>query len=193
MGRRPKYDRKSIVDAVIALVAQGGPKAATIGAIASRLGAPTGSIYHRYRSRELLLAEIWLALVEEFQEGLLSQLEGQDVEEAAVEAALFVPRWVRQRPTESRLLLLHHRNDFVKSTWPDEVKERAARLEPQLNGGLKRYCRRRYGDESDSNLMRIHFAVLDVPYGAVKPYAQAHGVPPPQLDELIRKTCQAVL
>lgn len=193
MGRRAKYDRDSIVEAVIALIAKGGPKAATIGAIASRLGAPTGSIYHRYRSREHLLAEVWLTVVEQFQDGLVSSLEGDDVEEAAIEAALFIPRWVRQHPTESRLLLLHHRNDFVKSSWPEEVKERAARLEPQLSDGLRRYCRRRYGDESEANLLRLHFAILDVPYGAIKPYAQADSFPPTQVDEWIRKTCQAVL
>ena len=67
MGRRARFDRDQIIESAMRLIAEDGPGAATIAAIAGRVGAPTGSIYHRYSSRELLLADIWLTVVEAFQ------------------------------------------------------------------------------------------------------------------------------
>jgi hypothetical protein len=60
MPRLPEYDTDQIVRAAGRLIASSGPGAATIGAIARAVGAPTGSIYHRFRSRDVLLAEVWL-------------------------------------------------------------------------------------------------------------------------------------
>ena len=97
MGRNAKFDRDGIVAATLALVAEAGPKAATIAAIAGRLGAPVGSIYHRYPSRELLLAELWMSVVEGYQDGFVAALEGDDAVEAAGASALYMPRWVRSQ------------------------------------------------------------------------------------------------
>jgi AcrR family transcriptional regulator len=193
MGRRPKYSRATIEAAARAVIADRGVAGATINAIAAEIGAPTGSIYHRYRSRELLLAELWLASVEQFQSGLLAELERDDVIEAAIGAAQFVPHWVRGQLNEARLLLLHHRRDFVAGDWPDEVTSRASKLEPQLFTALRRFCRRRYGNVRKPSLQRVRFALIDVPYGAVKPYVKQGLEPPALVDELLRDTVITVL
>ncbi len=193
MGRRPKYSRAGIEAAARAVIADRGVQGATISAIAAELGAPSGSIYHRYRSRELLLAALWLGVVEQFQDGLRAELERDDLLEAAIGTALFMSRWVREHLNEAQLLLLHHRKDFVTDDWPDEVMARASKLEPQLNAALRRFCRRRYGNVRKSNLQRVRFALLDVPYGAVKPYVQRKQQPPALIDELLRDTVIAVL
>ncbi len=164
-----------------------------MAAIAKRIGAPTGSIYHRYASREGLLAELWLGVVEDFQLEALGHLEGDDPLEAAVRTALFVPRWVRSNLREARLLLLHNRQDFVPGAWPDELVERASALGPQLMKGVRDLCRRHYGRTHAEHLRRLQFALLDVPYGAVKPYLKEGRPPPPLVDELIETTCRAVL
>jgi AcrR family transcriptional regulator len=56
------------------LAATRGPSAATVGAIAESVGAPTGSIYHRFRSKDVLLAELLLQTVEGFQAGFEAAL-----------------------------------------------------------------------------------------------------------------------
>ena len=193
MGRRPKFSREAIAEAARDVIADSGLRGATISAIANRLGAPSGSIYHRYRSRELLLAELWLSIVERFQQGVVAELEAADPLEAAVSAAVFMPRWVRANFTDARLLLVHHREDFVPAQWPEEVVERATALEPQLERALRRLCRRMWGAVNDSNLRRLRFALLDAPFGAVKPYVKQGKLPPKLVDEMIRKTCLAVL
>ena len=193
MGRRPAFDRASIARATLELVSEGGPRAATIGAIAARLGAPTGSIYHRYPSRELLLAELWLSVVERFNVGFLAVLAGADAKEAGPAAARFWASWTREHPIEARVFLLHRHEDFVPGEWPDAVHERAQRALAAMADGLRAYTRRRFGGASAANLRRVRFAVIDVPQGTLKRYVQAAKPPPAQIDELIDTAVRSVL
>ncbi|MHB8879567.1 MAG: TetR/AcrR family transcriptional regulator [Myxococcaceae bacterium] len=193
MGRPSAFDREEIVRAARELVAEGGLRSATVAAIAARLGAPTGSIYHRFESRELLLAELWLTTVSGFQRGLLAALEGPDPVRAGVEAALFSPRWVARYPTEARLLLLHRREDFMHGPWPRALKAGAERLGTELASGLQTFARRCCGSADKEALRRVRFAVLGISYGAVKGYVEAGRAPPAELEELIEAAVLAVL
>src|SRR5688500_18253929 len=60
MSRPSKFSAAQILDTAATLVAADGPGAATIGAISARLKAPSGSIYHRFASRDVLLGRLWL-------------------------------------------------------------------------------------------------------------------------------------
>ncbi len=66
MPRAPQFNETQILSATGRLIARHGPSGATIGAIARALGAPTGSIYHRFDSRDGLLAEVWLGAATAF-------------------------------------------------------------------------------------------------------------------------------
>jgi hypothetical protein len=71
--------------------------------------------------------------------------------------------------------------------------ERAETLGPELMGGVANFAKRLYGKPSGNDLLRVNFAILSAPYGAVRPYVQ-EGVPLPAIiDDLIRTTCRAVL
>jgi AcrR family transcriptional regulator len=87
MPRAPQFDQAQILDAAERLIARHGPSGATIGAIAQAVGAPTGSIYHRFDSRDVLLAEVWLRAAAAFQAAFFERLAGP-----AREAGL-APRW----------------------------------------------------------------------------------------------------
>jgi AcrR family transcriptional regulator len=58
MPRPSRFSEAQILDATAAIVAAGGPGAATIGAIGNVLKAPSGSIYHRFASRDVLLGRL---------------------------------------------------------------------------------------------------------------------------------------
>src|SRR5215470_11955146 len=62
MPRPSRFSEAQILDATAAIVAADGPSAATIGAIGHMLKAPSGSIYHRFASRDVLLGRLWLDL-----------------------------------------------------------------------------------------------------------------------------------
>lgn len=193
MGRRPKFARADITGAALRLSAERGPQAVTVAAVAEAIGAPIGSIYHRYGSREQLLAELWMDTVERFQSAFVETLSCASDVEGAVRAARFMIAWTRQHALEARLLLLHRRQDFVAAEWPAELVERAGALEPRLGAALRAFSKRALGRVDADTLARLRYALLDAPFGGIKPYVQAGRPPPKVVDELIAATVRAVL
>lgn len=182
-----------MADAALRLVADRGPQAVTVAALAQEVGAPVGSIYHRYRSREALLAELWMDVVEGFQGEFVQRLGLAADVEGAVQASLFMVEWTRQHPLEARLLLLHRRQDFVAGAWPAELTDRAAALEPQIGSALRAFAVRAFRVADADTMARLRYALLDAPFGAIKPYLQARKRLPGVVDELVATTARAVL
>lgn len=193
MARPRQYSSQGILEAAAGLAAERGPAGATIGAIADSLGAPTGSIYHRFRSKDVLLAELWLQTVEGFQVAFQAALAGPDPREAGLEAALYTVHWVRAHPVPARLLLLHHRDDFVSGDWPPEVVERAAALKAGGDSAMRSFTRRALGSTSAAARRRARFAVVELPVAAVRAHLRAGESPPPIVDELVAEAYGAVM
>ncbi len=189
MGRKAQFTKNQFVDAALKLAAEQGPGAITMGSIAGQINAPIGSVYHRFASREILLAELWLRLVESFQQGFLEALDQGD----GLQAALHTLNWVRKHPNEGRVLLLYRREELTSGEWPDEIKERARQLTQELDKGLRKFTRRLFGRVTKKSLIRITFTLIDVPYAAVRRHLQAGRLPPVSVDELVRKTYLAIL
>ena len=133
------------MDAAMRLVAEGGPSAATVAGIAGALGAPVGSIYHRFKSRNLLLARLWIRTVKRFQVGFLRALEADDLDEAALGAALYNVEWTRRHVDEARVLLLYRREDLAER-WPEELGEELAALNTDVERAVRDHALRRYGE-----------------------------------------------
>lgn len=193
MGRIAKFGREEMARAALELAAERGPQAVTVAAIAAAIGAPTGSIYHRFDSREELLAEIWMDVVESFQRGFVERLATASDIDGAAAAACFMAEWVRGHLREARLLLLHHRRDFVSATWPPSLVERAAALEPAMGAALGGFAKRAFGRADREIMARVRFALLDAPFGGIKPYVQENKAAPRQLDAMVSATVRAVL
>jgi AcrR family transcriptional regulator len=193
MARPAQYSSEGILDAAAAVAAEHGPAGATMGAIARQLDAPTGSIYHRFRSKDVLLAELWLQTIEGFQVGFQAELAGPDPLEAGLEAALYTPRWVRSHPVPARLLLTYHRDDFVPGGWPPEVTERAQRTTASLGKALHGFARRALGATDAAAMRRVIYAVTELPYAAVQQHVRDGEPPPPIVDELVAQAYRGVM
>jgi AcrR family transcriptional regulator len=191
VGRQAKFSADQIVDAAMDLVAKGGPTAATVPAIADRLGAPSGSIYHRFASRDLILANVWLRAVRRSQAGFLERLEHPGPG-SGVAAALHLLAWTRQNLAEAQVLLLHRRNELA-AQWPTELGEELASLNDGIVQRLRDYTRWRFGRATRSNLEVVTFALVDVPYGAVRRHLGAGRRPPATLDALVSSTVTHLL
>lgn len=192
MGRPARFPPDLILDGAARLLAEGGPAAATSTAVAAAIGAPSGSVYHRFASRDLLLARLWVRTVGRFQAAFLAALAHPDPDRAAVAAALAVPAWCRAHPHEARVLLLHRRDDLV-GRWPDELDAELSTLNDALATALTDHARARYGTAGRAQLARVTFALVDVPYAAVRRQLAAGDDPPPEVDALIRETVTALL
>jgi AcrR family transcriptional regulator len=184
VGRPAKFSQDQILDAALAVVAEVGLGAATMSAIAGRAGAPTGSLYHRFGSHDLLLAALWIRTVRSFQRGFVDALVAGDAELAA----LHTPRWCRQHPAEAALLLLHRRQELA-ARWPAELGEDLDTVNTQVSDALNSFAARHPGVDHE----KLIFATVDVPYGAVRRYLLEGRPPPPLVDELITAVCRAVL
>ena len=192
MGRPARFDNEQILDATAVIVAEGGPGQATVASIAQRLGAPSGSIYHRFESRDLLLARLWIRTVRRAQKGFLAALALEDVEQAASEAALHIPRWSRQHMPEAAVLLLYRREDLA-DRWPAELGQEVFELNREMERAIRGFTRRLFGRVTSADLQRVAFALIDVPYGASRRYLLAGRPPPPTLDQLLLRTLRCTL
>ena len=113
MGR-PLFDKAGFLAAARMLACERGPVAVTIDSVTRRLGAPKGSFYYRFASRDALLGELWLEATLAYQEGFVAAIEAGD----GLAAALHTPAWTRLHLDDARLLLLYGRHDFVQGDWP---------------------------------------------------------------------------
>ena len=193
MPRPAKFNESSILKATAAIVASRGPAAATISAISHAIGAPSGSIYHRFHTRDVLLGRLWLNKAAFFQDRCNVALNMPDAKEAALAGALSIPRTVREDFNGARIMLLHRREDFLSDTWPAEMQAEAQRLGEQVQGGLTQITRRLFGRNSVLARQVATFAILDLPLSAVRRYIEMGRMPPPAIDDLITTAHNAVI
>jgi len=184
-----KFSQMDFLSAAQALAAAEGPAAVTIASISARLGAPTGSFYHRFASRNVVLGELWLRTVLDFREGISAALDAGD----GLRAALHTPAWVRAHQDNARLLLMYDRRDFVQGEWPEELRERVAEMTQRMEAGSLRQARVIFGEDGPEEVRLAQFLISEVPVAAVRQHLVRREAPPPLVDRLIRTTYRAVV
>src|SRR5262249_61908358 len=133
----PSLSREDFFAAALAVIAERGLPAVTVASICARLKSPTGSFYHRFASRDVLLGELWLRAVLDFQAGMVTARDSGD----ALAAALHTPAWARRNLDQARLLLLYDRRDFVAGEWPEELRARVAAMTARMEAASPRWAR----------------------------------------------------
>jgi AcrR family transcriptional regulator len=191
--RPAKFSEAQILDATALLVAASGPAAATIGAIGARLGAPSGSIYHRFPRRDLLLGRLWLGKAAFFQNRFVAALDQADAVRAGLDAALSLPRSVRVDFAGARIMLVYGQDDFLAGEWPAGMAAEAARLRRQIDQALKKIALRLFDRSSAETLRLATFALLDMPLAAVRRHVAANEMPPRFVEDLIAKAYSALV
>ncbi|MCX5587287.1 TetR family transcriptional regulator [Streptomyces erythrochromogenes] len=192
MARPPRFDTDQILDAAVRLAASAGPGGVTMSAVAQAIGAPSGSMYHRFTGRPALLAEVWLRTVERFQEGYLAGLHGQaDPHAAARTAARHVVAWSRAQPEEAALLL-YGAAEFGRADWSEEHTRRADSGNERVYaaiGGLAASL----GFADAQGLDRIVLALIDLPLSVVRRHLRAGEALPPHAEDLAEECAAALL
>jgi AcrR family transcriptional regulator len=186
---RPSFGHAAFLAAARDLAAQDGPAAVTVSSVIERLGAPSGSFYYRFASRNALLGELWLGTVLDFQQGLNAALDAG----AGLQAALHTPAWARTHLDNARLLLLYDRKDFIQGEWPEELRERVADMTRRMEAGSLRRARVIFGGDGPEEVRLAQFLISEVPVAAVRRHLVRGEPPPPLVDRLIRITYRAVV
>src|ERR1700744_5527069 len=99
-----KHETDVILDAARALVLDGGPRAASVAAIAKSSGAPAGTLYHRFGNRDGILTAAWLRALERFQTRAMAA-NSETALETAVAMAVAGIGVARELPHDARLVL----------------------------------------------------------------------------------------
>ena len=188
MGRA-RFDHANFLQAARALITERGPQAVTVDSVAERMGAPKGSFYYRFASRDALLGEVWLKTVLAYQQGFVAAIEAGD----GLSAALHTPAWARRHLDDARLLMLHSRHDFVHGDWPAALKRGVADQAERFEACLRTFARGAFGRAGRAEMRRAIFVLAEVPIAAVKPHLERRERPPPLVDDLIARTYRAIV
>lgn len=189
MGRPPRFDRQAILEAARGLAREGGPAAVTVTGVAEALGAPSGSIYHRFPSRDHLVAGMWLETVARFQAEAVPRLaaDGDPLGVAAAVAG-WVVEWAARHPDDAALLASGRRQEILTGEFPPELVAEARRLSSQLDAAFE-HLANRLGRE----VGMVVLAVAGIPHAAIRTYLTAGEAIPAWVSGAVTRAARAVL
>jgi AcrR family transcriptional regulator len=152
-----------------------GARAATIGAIAAASHAPTGSIYHRFRSVDELLAQLWIRAVRRSHDAMLDVDLEQDPIALAVSIALALYDFCIDNRGDALLLGTFRRADLQEGEISRELRGELASVNEPIERQLGELADRLGGPRS---LDLALLALVDLPYGFARRYLDCHEDPP---------------
>lgn len=169
MGRLSTVDDGEVFAAVASGLTSEG--VVSLQGILSETGVSVGSLYHRYGSREGLLAQVWLDAVSAFQEQFLCALTSGKPD-AGEQAALATPRFCRKERDRALVLICCRRSEFLNDKTPIETRERMEAINSPAKDAVKAFAKTK-GVKLDAARM----ALIGFPLGAVKLYLPQRPVP----------------
>ena len=186
-----KHETHVILDAARALVLAGGPRAASVAAIATSSGAPAGTLYHRFGNRDGILAAAWLRALERFQARAMAA-EADTPAETAVAMAVAGISFARELPQDARLLLTIRPADLLDGEPDASFQKTLAAMNAPLIKRIRELARQLYGSSDARCIDAVARAVSDLPYAVVRRHA--HDEPMPSwLEADVAASARAVL
>jgi AcrR family transcriptional regulator len=120
--------RREIIQAALACFSERGFTDTSLADIRRMSKASTGSIYHHFKGKEQLAAEVYLEGIREYQAGFVDALEEQQGAREGIHAVVnFHLRWVEAHPDWTLYLFQRRHADFMASS-----KEEFYRLNTQF-------------------------------------------------------------
>lgn len=170
MPRPQLHPTDTMLDAARDLLLGEGSRSATMEAIADASGAPTGSIYHRFGSRDELIARLWIRAVYRSQASFVAALEQDDAREAALAAAMSIIDFCEEHPADAQLLVAFRREDLISAIPRGALADELETLNRPVERAIVQLARRLCGSRSRAALDRTLLVTFDLPYGAARRY-----------------------
>ena len=186
MVRLAKYTDDSFIESAIQIAAQCGTSAVSMASIASKAGAPVGSLYHRFDSRGTVLARAWLKVRADFRRAVCGHWERGDTW-GGVEALL---QWCRSNPVYARFML--------QSDDAPEFGELSSELLAELEGDQAALdaafecCVQTLPPQIDNPGHLLRFILIGAPVAIVKPFLSQDESVPSFIDAVLRSSHDAV-
>jgi len=135
VARRQVFSLDQLLDGAQRAVAQNG-RDATLAQIGQACGAPMGSIYYRFASRDELTGELWLRAIGRWHRYLSQMMKDAPQPRAALLAvASAIPDYCRQYPDEAMAMTLWRQPDLA-TAGPAKLRARAAVVNDDIMGQI---------------------------------------------------------
>jgi AcrR family transcriptional regulator len=187
-----KHDTDRILDAARTIALRDGPRATSVAAIAHESGAPAGTLYHRFGSRDRLLQAAWLRALDRFQAEALGAAADPEPVEAAVAMAVSAVRFARRWPDDARLIVVVRRRDLLDGGADADFEQRLATMNAPLERALARITQG-LGHTDARGREIVLAAVVDLPEAAVRRHARDGAAVPPWLEDFVATTARRLL
>lgn len=174
MPRPRLHSLDELLDVAERLVTTGDPTGLTLRGLASAAGASNGTIYHAFRSKEELLARLWLratarlgAIMEEavVPDGTRT---GDAPHDAVVAVALAPVRLARSYPLSARLFFAQRRDQLFSADLAPEILGELAAIQERFRGLLVARARDVWDRTDPVAVEAITACVVDVPGGLLR-------------------------
>jgi AcrR family transcriptional regulator len=177
--RKSLHAPEAMLDVARDLLLEEGAHGATIEAISAVSGAPTGSIYHRFGSRDELVTRLWMRAVRRSQAAFLDAVDVEDPALAAVSGGMSIFDFCRAQPRDARLLVSFRYEDLVRAAPQGPLADELRELNRPVEAAVAGLARALHGRATPAAVGHVLLVVFDLPYGAVRRHLIA-GVDPPQ-------------
>jgi AcrR family transcriptional regulator len=194
MARPRHHDPDAILDATLGLVLDRGARVCTVATIAHASGAPTGSIYHSFGSREELLARLWIRSARRSQASFLEAAAGgPNPSVAARRAAMSVFDFARTQLADARLLASMRVEDLLGTPVQPALAAELRTLNDPVKRSIAGLAAELAGDRRARSREAMALATIDIPQGAIRRHLLAGRRPPSTLRAPLERAVGAAL
>ncbi|MBO0842374.1 MAG: TetR/AcrR family transcriptional regulator [Nocardioides sp.] len=197
MARPRLHALDDLLDVAEQLVTSGDTAGLTLRTLAARAGVSNGSIYHAFRSKEELLARLWLRasdrLGEIMTEALPEDTDGADGPTCVVAAALSPVSLARRHPISAQLFFAQRSDQLFSADVAPEVVEHLDKQQRQFTSLLIELAKAVWGRKDRAAVEAVAVCVVDIPGGLLRRTLMAGGTPDAAAETRIEAAVRAIL
>jgi AcrR family transcriptional regulator len=139
--KRTHDRRREIVEAALACFGEAGVEATTIGDVRARATASTGSIYHHFRDKDGLAAEVYRHVLREYHSSLLAELPSWRSARSLVRGIVrHLIAWVDTNRDAARFLVEMRHSDAVLP-FDASIRDDTSEFVAAISAALARHVR----------------------------------------------------
>ena len=187
MAVRKVFTDDDLLDAARRLVVEGGARAITLQAVAEQAGAPNGSIYHRFRSLDDLIARAWL------RAGRRAQAAALDAGGDLVAIALAIYDFCLEDREDAILLGALGQRDLRRLSLGADTRRDVDDANAPIDELMRALAKRTFGHARAADRHLLLQLTVDLPFGFARRHLDAGTSPPTTDRDRLRAAVRAAL
>lgn len=173
MARPRLHALDDLLDVAERLVTTGDPAGLTLRGLATSAGVSNGTIYHAFRSKEELLARLWLRATERLGAIMEESVDtagaaAGDGTDAVVGVALSPVVLARRHPASAQLFFAQRSDQLFSADLAPEIGEALAAQQARFVGLLVALARGVWDRKDRIAIEAVAACVVDVPGGMLR-------------------------